>query len=417
MDLHTDLRSVPGAVDSVIVAVPKEALPQVLDDCAAKGVKAVQLFTAGFRESGTETGLRMEKEIADRARQGGFRLIGPNCIGVHNPSVKVPYGPLTVIGEPGSVGFISQSGGHGGRFVETGLERGIRLSKVVSFGNGADLDETDFLEYMAADHETKIIGAYLESLNRPARFLELVSQASRTKPVIVWKGGRTGAGAETAASHTGALASSYAAWRAAMVQTGAIAVESLEEMADAIMALEGIGRTACRRVAIISGMGSGGGGESVLGADACSEHGLEVPRFGAETRRQLASLLPPAGAILRNPIDFGGILPGREILEKMMGLIFDDRSVDLVIVQQPLNRLLRSVPAERIRELNEVLVKSSKAYHKPLVVVAPAWAPSPPALEIEKGLRTAGVPVYRSFEAAARSMGRISDYFEGRRGR
>jgi acetyltransferase len=229
--------------------------------------------------------------------------------------------------------------------------------------------------------------------------------------VIVWKGGRTDAGSETAVSHTGALASSYEIWKSAITQSGAIAVTNLEEMADTLVALEGVGRLMGRRVAIISGMGSGGGGESVLGADACSENGLEVPRFDEETRRQIASLLPPAGAILRNPIDLGGILPGHEVLEKIMGLICAGRTVDLVMVQEPLNRLLRSLPAGVVRGLNDTLVRVSRTEGKPLVVVAPAWAPSPAALEIEKGLRSSGVPVYRSFESAARSVSRIAGYF------
>ena len=269
LPVYTDLGSIPGPVEYVILAIPRDSVLSVLDDCAAKRVKAVQLFTAGFRESGTENGRRLETEITEKARRGGFRLIGPNCIGIYNPSVRIPYGPLDRIGEPGSVGFISQSGGHGGRFVELGLERRIDFSKVISFGNGADLDCVDFLEYLAADPETKIIGAYLESVSRGRCFLELIRQTSTVKPVVVWKGGRTEAGAETATSHTGALSSSYAVWRAAMLQAGAIAVESLDEMADTVLALESIGSTAGRRVAVVSGLGGGGVEEQgVLGHDA-----------------------------------------------------------------------------------------------------------------------------------------------------
>jgi acyl-CoA synthetase (NDP forming) len=415
LPVYTDLGSIPGPVDYVILAIPRDGVLSVLDDCAAKRVKAVQLFTAGFSESGTETGLRLEKEITEKARRGGFRLIGPNCIGVYNPSMRIPYGPLDRIGEPGSVGFISQSGGHGGRFVELGLERRINFSKIVSFGNGADLDCVDFLEYFAADPETKIIGAYLESVSRGRRFLELVHEVSTVKPVVVWKGGRTEAGAETAASHTGALSSSYSVWRAAMVQARAIAVESLEEVADTVVALETLGSAVGRRIAIVSGLGGGGGGESVLGADACTGQGLEVPRFGDETRRQIGALLPKAGTILRNPVDLGGIMPSLPVLERIANLIFADENVDVVIIQEHLGKMMGSLLGGQVRALNDVLVSAWRAQPKPLVMVAPAWAAAPPALEIEDSLRVAGIPVYRSFETAARSIDRIARYFERRR--
>ncbi|MCZ7384236.1 MAG: hypothetical protein O8C63_05735, partial [Candidatus Methanoperedens sp.] len=259
------------------------------------------------------------------------------------------------------------------------MERRINFSKLISFGNGADLDCVDFLEYFAADPETKIIGAYLESISRGRRFLELVREVSRAKPVVVWKGGRTEAGAETAASHTGALSSSYVVWKAAMVQAGAIAVESLEEMADTVVALESIGSVVGRRVAIVAGLGGGGVGESVLGADACTAQGLDVPRFADETRRQISALLPPAGTILRNPIDLGGMLPKLQVLERITNLIFADQNVDVVIIQEHLGKLMRSLLGGQVRALNDVLVTAWRAQSKPLVVVAPAWAPGPPA--------------------------------------
>jgi acyl-CoA synthetase (NDP forming) len=415
IDIYPDLISIPGHVDYVIVAIPRIAVSQLLDDCAAKGVKVVQLFTAGYRESGTEEGIRLEKEIVEKAHRGHFRIIGPNCIGIYNPSMKIPYGPMNNIGEPGPVGFISQSGGHGGRFIELAMERCINFSKLVSFGNGADLDCVDYLEYFAADPETKIIGAYLESVSRGRRFLELLRQVSTVKPVVIWKGGRTEAGAEAAASHTGALSSSYAVWKAAMTQAGVIAAESLEELADTIVALESIVSPAGRRVAIVSGMGGGGGGESVLGADACIGQGLEVPRFSDETRRQIGSLLPPAGTILRNPLDLGGSIPGLPVLEKIIHLILADENVDILIVQEHLGKLMGSLLGGQVSAINNVLVSTWKAQYKPLVMVTPAWAPSPAALEMEKKLRSTGLPVFRSFDTAARSIARTVSYYEHRK--
>lgn len=199
-----------------------------------------------------------------------------------------------------------------------------------------------------------------------------------------------------------------------MVQAGVIPVENLEEMADTVVALEGIGSAAGRRVAIVSGLGGGGGGESVLGADACTSQGLDVPRFVDETRRQIGALLPQAGTILRNPVDLGGILPTLPVLERITNLILGDENVDVLIVQEHLGKLMRSLLGGQVRGLNDVLLTAWRAQSKPLVVVAPAWAATPQALEIEDSLRIAGVPVYRSFEMAARSIVRTADYF-GRR--
>ena len=415
VDIYPDLVSIPGPVEYVIVAIPRNAVSQLLEDCVVKGVRTVQLFTAGYRESGTEEGIRLEKEMVEIAHRGYFRLIGPNCIGIYNPSMRIPYGPMNKIGEPGPVGFISQSGGHGGRLIELAMERGINFSKLVSFGNGVDLDCVDFLEYFGADPETKIVGAYLESVSRSWHFLELLRRVSAVKPVVIWKGGRTEAGAEAAASHTGALSSSYAIWKAAMTQTGAIAAESLEELADTIIALEGIVNPAGRRVALVTGMGGGGGGESVLGADTCINQGLEVPRFSDETRRQIGSLLPPAGTILRNPIDLGGSIPSLTMLEKIISLILADDNVDILIVQEHLGKLMGSLLGRQVTAINDVFINAWKAQKKPLVMVTPAWAPTTAALDIEKKLCDAGLPIFRSFETAARSIARVVNYFERRR--
>lgn len=406
IDIYPDLKSIPGSVDYVIIAIPRNAVPQLLDDCAVKGVKTVQMFTAGYRESGTEEGLRLEKEIVQKARQGHFHIIGPNCIGVYNPSIRMPYGPMSKVGKPGSLGFISQSGGHGGRFIELASDRGINLSRLVSFGNGADLDCVDYLEYFAADPDTKIIGAYLEGVNRGQKFLELLKKITANKPVVIWKGGRTKAGAEAAASHTGALSSSYAVWKAAMIQSGVIAVESMEELTDTIMAIETITKPAGRKVAMVSGLGGGGGGESVFGADAFISQGLEVLRFGDEIRRHLAALLPPAGTILRNPVDLGGNIPRPQVLEEIIRLILADDNVDILVVQEHLSRMMDK-GKEQVSVINNVLVNTWKSQDKPVVMVTPGWAPTVAALEMEKYLRDAGLPVYRSLETAARSIARI----------
>jgi acyl-CoA synthetase (NDP forming) len=168
-------------------------------------------------------------------------------------------------------------------------------------------------------------------------------------------------------------------------------------------------------VAFVPGLGGGGGGESVLGADTCINQGLEVPRFSDETRRQIGSLLPPAGTILRNPIDLGGSIPSLPVLEKIISLILADDNVDILIVQEHLGKLMGSLLGRQVTAINDVFINAWKAQKKPLVMVTPAWAPTTAALDIEKKLCDAGLPIFRSFETAARSIARVVNYFERRR--
>jgi len=196
--VYSSLKAIPGPVDLVICCIPRAFVLDLLDDCAAKQVSAVHFFTAGFRETGEAQWIHMEEEVARRAQKGGFRIIGPNCIGVSCPEHKLPYGASSVVGKPGPVGFISQSGGHAGKLMVIGLTRGIGFSKIASIGNCCDLGSADFLEYMAIDPKTNVVGLYLEGPRDIQRLFEVMRAASERKPVVVWKGGATEAGAKAA---------------------------------------------------------------------------------------------------------------------------------------------------------------------------------------------------------------------------
>ena len=153
LEISPSLRAVPGEVDYVVASVPRQSVLALLDDCAVKKVKAIQFFTAGFSETGTTDGREIESQMVKKARQNGIRIIGPNCIGVYCPENRIPLGPspLGKLGTSGSVGFISQSGGIAAKLAEIGIARHINFSKIVSFGNGIDLNASDFLQYLVAD--------------------------------------------------------------------------------------------------------------------------------------------------------------------------------------------------------------------------------------------------------------------------
>ena len=404
VDSYANLRDIPDPVDYVIVSIPAKYIPALLDDCVAKGVKAVQMFTAGFKELGTEEGRKAEEALVRKAQEGGFHIIGPNCIGVCNPEINMPYGMSPAVGEPGSVGFISQSGGVGGKILNAGLIKGIHFSKIVSFGNGNELDSVDYLEYLGEDPRTEIIGMYLEGVGDGRRLFRLLREISATKPVVIWKGGQTFAGAEAASSHTGSLASSDEIWTALSKQLGIVKVSDADELADALLTLQHLRRAPGKKVGIVSGIMGGGGGESVSGTDTCSMMGLDVLPFMDETRNQLQSILPDAGAILRNPLDLGSIGHFLDILEKAMALVAADANVDVIIIQEPLDHLIAFLGKEHVKAMNDILIRLKQEQPKSVFVVSPTEMPSAGQVEIEQILSKAGIPVCPTLARAAKAI-------------
>ena len=411
---YPTVRDIPEPVDYVIVCIPAQHVLGVLDDCAANGVKVVQFFTAGFSETGEEEGRRLEREMVKKAREGGFRIIGPNCIGVYSPKNLMPYGPMPILGKVGRVGFISQSGGHAGRIIDIGMRRGIYFSKLVSFGNGPDLDSVDYLEYFAVDPDTEIIGAYLEGMRQGRRFFQLGKELSKTKPMIIWKGGRTEVGAEAAASHTASLAIPDTIWTTVLKQAGIVRVDSLEELADTLLTFQHFTPFLGENVAIIAGLAGGGGGESVSSTDACASVGLNVPPFTDETRSKLKAILPPAGSILRNPLDMGGVGGILEILEKTMKIVVADPRIDLIIVNENMDELIMWVTKETLEAMNDIFIRFRRI--KPLVIAAPPGPPNPDRPVLEKKLADAQVTVYPSLDRAAKAIANMNWYFRFHRG-
>jgi acyl-CoA synthetase (NDP forming) len=334
LEIFPSLRLVPGDIDYVIVAVPRQSALELLDDCAAKKAKAVHFFTAGFSETDTQQGRKLEEQMLKKARQGNVRIIGPNCIGVYCPEHKIPF-LMGILGENGSVGFVSQSGGIATKLVTIGIARHINYSKGASFGNGIDLDASDFLQYLAADAKTRVIGAYLEGTRDGTRLFNAMKEVAREKPLIVWKGGRTEAGAQAALSHTGSLASSSAIWSAMLKQAGVIEVHSLEELTDTLLIFQQLEHGRGTRAAIIGGLADGGGGNSVAAGDACTENGLRVPVLPPETKQKLSDLLGEVGSILDNPVDVSQAqFRGLPTLFQALDLVVRDTISDVVLVQE-----------------------------------------------------------------------------------
>ena len=414
--IYSRIRDIPGPVDYVIVAIPADYVLDLVDDCAIKGVKAIQFFSAGFSETGHEAGIRLEHDMLARARKADLRIIGPNCVGVSCPARGIPVPSTGGIGSAGPIGFLSQSGGHTETLADLGCARSIRFSKLISFGNGCDLNEIDFLEYLAVDPETRIVGAYLEGGRNGRRVFQLIRDIAGSKPMIVWKGGETGVGREIAASHTGSLAGSDTLWEAAIRQAGAIQVKTLEELADTFLAFQNIPHLLGNRTGIISQLGGGAGGVAVSASDVCTWHGLEIPCLSGKSRKRLRSVIKGAGTILRNPFDLG--MAGRfpHVLADVLKILEDDPNVDFIMVNERIDFFLFFSSMTEINELNDTLIAFKKGSRKPLVVVSSPIAADAERLSIEKKLLQADIPVYPSFERAAKAVSNVYQYRMGSTG-
>jgi len=295
---YPSVRDVPGDVDLAVFTVPAATVEAAMEDCVEKGVKAGVVISAGFKEKGGEAAA-MEARIVERARAAGMVLVGPNGQGVCCPGSNLyAWMPNLYYPPAGPVSSVSQSGNVQGLMVKELLEAGIGVAKCVSSGNEADLATEDYLDYFAEDPATKVILSYVEGLAPGSRFLASARNASRQKPVVLLKGGRSEFGVSAARSHTGALAVRDEMFDAACRQAGVIRAHTIYE--SAVLAASFVNRPLPkgRRVGIVTG----GGGLGVIAADMCAQAGLVVPRLSQRTMDAIADRMPDWW-VPGNPVD------------------------------------------------------------------------------------------------------------------
>ena len=416
---YADLKDIPGCVDLALIAVPAPAVPRVLEDCAARSIGVAVINTSGFSETGEEECVKLEREIAKISKEKGIRVIGPNCFGVYCPASGLTLPPGEYYSrESGNVAFLSQSGGYADRFCRDAKGWGIRFSKVVSYGNACDLNETDFLEYLAEDQETKIIGMYIEGVKSGQRFLQTVKEINQKKPVIIWKVGLDEGGRRAIASHTGALGSRKEIWEAFFKQTGAVRVNSLEELIDTVLIFQHLRVPCGRRIAIIGT----GGGSGVDSADACERAGLSVPVLSTKTVEQLRMLLPPVGASAQNPIDLGNPWTSPSDYKKIIETASLDPQIDALVTvvwQLPFFYSRRELFWSFFQKLVEAPAAVGKYLRKPLIMVLCATPTEAEMLEAENEWRkikdryiAAGIPLYPTIERAVKATVNFIAYQE-----
>lgn len=321
---YASIKDAPGEIDFVVIAIPYEGVPEVIDDCVDKGVRTILIITAGLGETGPE-GAALERQVADKAAEAGIRLIGPNCMGHFNTANDLSTMRMGGAVKKGEVGVISQSGGFAMNILMSGIEAGIGFTKFVSVGNEADLHFEDFLEYFLEDDDTKLVTGYIEGLRNGREFLRIAKKYTKKKPIVVVKVGRTKAGARAARSHTSAIAGSDEIANGMFKQAGVIRVDEIEGLFDVAAALLRSPLPKGNRVAILTG----GGGLGCVTSDACGRMGLDVAPLMPETIEKLNKVLPdrwPHG----NPVDT--VASGMVTFPCIWPLIEDDNIDALMVI-------------------------------------------------------------------------------------
>jgi acyl-CoA synthetase (NDP forming) len=414
---YPSLMAIPGTVDYVISCVPASEVLNMLAECSQKSVKVVHLYTARFSETGRRQAAELEQEVLRQARKSGIRLIGPNCMGLYYPKEGISFA-YDLPKESGVTGMVSQTGGGAAIFVLLAAMRGIRFSKVISYGNALDFDESDYLDYFSQDPETKIIVMYIEGVKNGRKFFDALCRAAASKPVIITKGGRGQSGARAAISHTASLAGTARTWQTVVAQAGALWAENFDEMTDLAVSFSFLPPIRGRRV----GITGGGGGPSVLSADECEEAGLEVVPLPPEIREELKVKAHPIWDWISNPVDVS-ILGGFGVTSTdMLRMMANNPNFDLLlanITEVPLARKEDSIL--RFRNEADDYTKIREESSKPLLVVL-----AEKSLGIEdhnhwrwqltSELRTkylaANIPVYPSVARAARAARKMLDYYQ-----
>ena len=403
------ISAISDKVDLSIIILPPKSCVQAVEESIAKGVKGIVIVSAGFREVGAE-GLEIENRIVSLCRKAKVRLVGPNCLGVINPIPDVSLNASFSRRMPacGNISFISQSGALCTAVLDFAADRDFGFSKFISIGNKADVDELDLLLYLHNDLNTAVIILYLEELRKGQEFIEAVKEITsghRPTPVIVIKSGRTSAGAQAAASHTGALAGTEAVYGAIFKQAGIIRADSIAELFDFANAFaykheSALGKAkrkipSGKRVAIVTNAG----GPGILATDMTVSSDLELAKFKQETIDELASHLPMT-ANLHNPVDVIGDAPS-DRYESALSAVIKDEGVDGVLV------ILTPQSMTNALGTAEAVVRVARRSPKPILCCFMGVIDVSPGV---KYLQEHGYPVYKFPEDAAKALGALYKY-------
>jgi acyl-CoA synthetase (NDP forming) len=409
---YSSLTHIPDEVDLIVIIVPANVVPSIMEEAVTKKVKAAIIISAGFKEVGNT---ELEEQVVAIAKKGGIRVLGPNCLGVYYSktgidSLFLPETKTLTTGEevvatprpmPGNIAMITQSGAFGCAALDYLTGRQMGVSKFVSFGNKCDVNETDILHYLLHDKETKVTLAYLEDIKDGREFLKVVKKVTLKKPVVVIKSGKSAAGARAAASHTGAIAGSDKIYDAAFEQSGVIRARDMEEFFDIGKALAMQPPALDKNVGILTDAG----GPGVMTVDECELLGLTVNRFDEETLQKFQEL-KDKNVILKiaatsNPVDLTGSVTD-DMFEISADIMFQDPQIYGIILLG-----LHHMPGLKEKYIDGI-VKIASKYTKPIVMCD--IGETEMALYTRSRFDRLCVPSFTSPEDAARAMKALVTY-------
>ncbi len=412
------LAEVPERIDYSVSAVPRQVAPRILQDCINHQVRGIGFFTSGFSETAEEIGIKLEGELKALAAASDIALVGPNCMGLYNPSIGLSNFPDLNVGVAGDVCFISQSGTHSINFCSQAPGRGIRINKAASIGNVLMIEAADYIDLMSADPATRVLGMYVEGVRDGRRFFDTLKRAATANPVVVWKGGMTDAGARATFSHTGSMATPAAVWSAMVRQSGAVSVAGLDAMLDAVEMLA--------RGRPVSGRGMGlvamTGGQSVVITDTFASAGLEIPSLSPESYEELKSFFNIIGGSFRNPLDAGGTIGGgvhTRNLERILQILDRDAAIDAIVLEvgTGLRAQRWAAHEDELTGLLDKLAEFSRASSKPFALILHPAHVEAVVARAKQLARERGLVVFDSFERSAAAIRVAHDYWSRRAAR
>ncbi len=395
--MYPSVLELPDPVDMAVILIPAEGVAKVVKECAQRGIQAVIVSSGGFRETG-ELGARLEEALLKIARQHNIRMIGPNCIGLLDTHLPLdatflpPPGP-----PPGDVAFISHSGAICAAVIDWARGQGFGLSRLVSLGNQADVNETDVLAPVAEDHFTRVLTLYLEGVSDGPKFVQAAREITRKKPIVALKVGRYPSGQRAAASHTGALAGQEHAFNAAFRRAGVIRADTSEELFDWARALAWCPLPKGRAIAVLTSAG----GPGVTAADALEMNGMSLAVLSGETKLKLARQLPPA-ASLNNPVDMLASATPDQFAGCLQVLLADPGVHGVLVVTPP-------PPMHTTGAVAKSMIPVIQSADKPVTIALMGERLIQEAVE---HFRAARIPEYRFPERAASALAVLAQQAE-----
>ncbi len=407
-NIYPSVNDIPGELDFAFITVPKEKILDVIDDCVAKKVKLVSIFTAEFSDAGTKEGVELELELLKRANNT-VRFLGPNGMGLFYPKKGIQWRDKFST-EAGNIGFVAQSGGICNIAIYTAKELGFNFSKVFSYGNGADLDAVDLISFLDKDPETDIIICYIEGIKK-GRGKELLNAIANTeKPIAFLKGGKSETGSKAARTHTASIAGNTKIWKSVFKQENIIEVNSLEQLLHIAHLIDCYGIRKIENIAVFSISG----GYGVVLVDLLEEAGLKIPNFSPKIQKRLDEQFFIPGTSSKNPLDVAAQLFRGDSIKKIIDIALSDEKIDCLVMDLPsyyFDHRYYFNPTHNIEEIMLETLCLGHKHNKPLIPIIQRTHTPEKRRQVAKILTAKKVPIFGDPMEVIPLLPKISEYY------